>query len=221
MQGLFNSVTATFTTLVFALALFVVEHYQQFSYADLGDARQTRAQATHFLETLEQDVANMLALVQAPETSSFACRVSMTRNGRTRFFTFPTLSQSEKGKYPEIVQVTYELEGQAMQIDTRNGKRDLYRLRRHLDGDRSMELPVISSDQIVDFLVELIPTPPENMPVERIVSGSCPTDLDQVYIEFYVAVSDVPRYVSINKFSTTIQRSAVRNSMAEILIDAD
>lgn len=221
MQGLFYSVTATFTTLVLAIFLFVVEHYQQFSSIDLGDARQSKAQATLFLETLESDLVNMFSLTNSTEGDSFSCRVSMTRNGRTRFFTFPTIRKVSGKSMPDIVQVTYELEGQAQQVDTHNGKRDLYKLRRHLEGGQVIELPGVSTDQIVDFLVELIPTTAADRPVERIVSGGCPTDLDQVYIEFYVAMSEVPNYISINKFSTTVQRPAANLNLNDLAIEAD
>lgn len=221
MQGLFYSVTATFTTLVLAVFLFVVEHYQQFSSVDLGDPRQSKAQATLFLETLESDLVNMFSLTSSTEGDSFSCRVSMTRNGRTRFFTFPTIRKTSGKSMPEIVQVTYELEGQAQQVDTHNGKRDLYKLRRHLNGNEIIELPGVSTNQIVDFLVELIPTTAADRPIERIVSGGCPTDLDQVYIEFYVAMSEVPNYISINKYSTTVQRPTSSLSLSHLVSEAD
>lgn len=107
MQGLFYSVTATFTTLVLALILFVVEHYQQFSSSDLHEAQQTRAQAVFLLEALRDDVQHMVVAGNDMELSDFSCRVNMTRNGRTRVFTFPTLRQLDPEEEPSIVQVTY------------------------------------------------------------------------------------------------------------------
>ena len=206
MQGLFYSVTATFTTLVLALTLFVVEHYNQFSATELNDAEQTKEQALFFLEAIKMDVENMESLNDAPTTDS-SCRISMTREGRTRMFTFPTRIKRQGNDKPEIVQVTYELQGQAKLVNTRNGKRDLYKLRRYLDDGTMTEMQGGSSSQVVDFLVELIPHTPIDSPERRIVSGACPTTLDKVYVEFHLAINEVPTYVTVSRYSTTITRN--------------
>ncbi|MEM8488150.1 MAG: hypothetical protein AAF564_21550, partial [Bacteroidota bacterium] len=170
MQGLFYSVTATFTTLVLALILFVVEQYDRISAPDLNDAEQTKEQAIFFLESIKTDVENMV-LLETAEAEDSRCRISMTRNGRTKVFTFPTLITRTGQRQPEIVQVTYELQGQAKQVTTRNGKRDLYKLRRYLEDGTSTEIQAGSTSQMVDFLVELIPEASEGAPDKRIVSG--------------------------------------------------
>ena len=140
----------------------------------------------------------------------------MTRNGRTRMFTFPTRIQREEDLKPEIVQVTYELEGQAKQVNTRNGKRDLYKLRRYLDDGTMSEIHGGSSSQMVDFLVELIPHTPLDAPERRIVSGGCPTPLDKVYVEFHMAINEVPTYVTVSRYSTTITRKDQRILPADV-----
>ena len=204
MQGLFYSVTATFTTLVLALILFVVEQYNQFSSPELNDAEQTKEQAIFFLESIKTDVENMVI----PDPSDSGCRISMTRNGRTRMFTFPTLVKHKGTNKSEVIQVTYELEGQAKQVNTRNGKRDLYKLRRYLDDGTMTEVNGGSSNQMVDFLVELIPQSSKESPERRIVSGGCPDSLDKVYVEFHMAINEVPTYVTVSRYSTTITRKA-------------
>lgn len=222
MQGLFYSVTATFTTLVLALILFVADHYNQFSAPELNDAEQTKEQAIFFLEAIKMDVENMVFLSDATTTDS-SCRISMTRNGRTRMFTFPTRIRREGNPKPEIVQVTYELEGQAKQVNTRNGKRDLYKLRRYLDDGTMSEIHGGSSNQMVDFLVELIPHTPVDSPERRIVSGGCPTTLDKVYVEFHLAINEVPTYVTVSRYSTTITRKeqSVLPANFKLLTEAD
>lgn len=204
MQGLFYSVTATFTTLVLALILFVVEHYNQLSAPELNDANQTKEQAIFFLEAIKADVENMV--FPADVSADGSCRISMTRNGRTKLFTFPTLVKRSASGQPEVVQVTYELEGQAKQVRTRNGKRDLYKLRRYLEDGTATEIHGGSSSQMIDFLVELIPHTSENRPEKRIVSGGCPSSLDKVYVEFHLAINEVPTYVTVSRYSTTITR---------------
>ena len=206
MQGLFYSVTATFTTLVLALVLFVVDYYQESSSPELVDAQLTKAQAIDLLEALQQDIYNMVPPDQA---ASFKCHVSMTRNGRTKQFTFPTLHRPGNGEAPRVVQVTYALQGQARQVRTRNGLRDLYRLRRTLTDGSMTDIRGGSTGQIVDFLVELVPNQTPGSPAERIVSGGCPADLDEVYIEFHVAVNNAPTYATVSRYSSTIDRPTV------------
>lgn len=206
MQGLFYSVTATFTTLVLALILFVVEQYDRLSAPDLNDAEQTKEQAIFFLESIKTDVENMVLLDTADQDDS-NCSISMTRNGRTKVFTFPTLITRPGQRQPEIVQVTYELQGQAKQVATRNGKRDLYKLRRYLEDGTSTEIQAGSTSQMVDFLVELIPAASEGTPEKRIVSGGCPASLDKVYVEFHLAINEIPTYVTVSRYSTTITRN--------------
>ena len=63
MQGLFYSVTATFTTLVLALVFFVADQYNQLSAPELSDAEHTKEQAIFFLETMTSDVENMVFLM--------------------------------------------------------------------------------------------------------------------------------------------------------------
>ena len=174
MQGLFYSITATFTTLVLALVLFVVEHYQQFSSPELADAQQTKTQAIDFLEAFQQDIAGLVDVSSLGLQTPYSCHVSMTRNGRTKQFTFPTLSKIEGSDSPEIFQVTYELQGQARQVRTRNGKRDLFRLRRYLRDGSMTEIRGGGTNQIVDFLVELIPSKEAGTASERILSGRMP-----------------------------------------------
>ncbi len=205
MQGLFYSVTATFTTLVLALILFVAEHYKQLSAPELNDAEQTKEQAIFFLEAIQKDVENMVFLNNNSNLDG-SCRISMTREGRTRMFTFPTLVSPKNASKSEIVQVTYELQGQAKQVNTRNGKRDLYKLRRYLHDGTMTEIHGGSSSQMVDFLVELIPESDGEAPEKRIVSGGCPSSLDKVYVEFHLAINEVPTYVTVSRYSTTITR---------------
>ena len=208
MQGLFYSVTATFTTLVFALILFVSEHFYKPSSSEFNNAPQTRAHAIRLLETLRTDVENMVVHVsQKEEEGSYECHVNMTRSGRTRVFTFPTLRQLPDEE-PAVVQVTYVLEGLARQVKTRNGHRDLYRLSRVLDNGIPRTNPALSSDQIVDFLIELIPSESEGSPNQRIVYGGCPSTLDRVYVEFHVAIQEAANYINISRYSTTIERTA-------------
>ncbi len=222
MQGLFYSVTATFTTLVLALILFVVEHYDRMSAPELNDANQTKEQAIFFLEAIKTDVENMV-LQQQDNMVDGACRVSMTRNGRTKLFTFPTMIRRKGSDRSELVQVTYELQGQAKQVNTRNGKRDLYRLRRYLDDGTMTEIHGGSSNQMVDFLVELIPDSSANAPDRRIVSGGCPTSLNRVYVEFHIAINEVPTYVTVSRYSTTIKRKEQQlvPASVEVVNDAD
>lgn len=221
MQGLFYSVTATFTTLVLALTLFVVEQYDQWSAPELNDAEQTKEQAIFFLESIKSDVENMVFL-DTDAAKDGSCSISMTRNGRTKMFTFPTLIQLNNGVKPEIVQVTYELQGQAKQVTTRNGKRDLYRLRRYLEDGTMTEIQGGSSNQMVDFLVELIPETNADSPERRIVSGGCPSSLEKVYVEFHLAINEVPTYVTVSRYSTTIKRKEQAMLAAlNMLSDAD
>ena len=203
MQGLFYSVTATFTTLVLALILFVVEHYNRMSPPELNDAEQTQEQAIFFLEAIKADVENM---VLPDNDAAGSCRISMTRNGRTKLFTFPTMIRRQGNDRPERVQVTYELQGQAKQVNTRSGKRDLYRLRRYLDDGTMTVIQGGSSNQMIDFLVELIPASRLDAPERRIVSGGCPASLSKVYVEFHLAINEVPTYVTVSRYSTTIER---------------
>ncbi len=216
MQGLFYSVTATFTTLVLALILFVVEHYDRMSAPELNDAEQTKEQAIFFLEAIKTDVENMVLHHQDFAVDG-ACHVSMTRNGRTKLFTFPTMIHRKGSDQPELVQVTYELQGQAKQVNTRNGKRDLYRLRRYLDDGTMTEIHGGSSNQMVDFLVELIPNSSADVPDRRIVSGGCPTSLNKVYVEFHIAINEVPTYVTVSRYSTTIKRK--EQQLAPVRLD--
>ena len=206
MQGLFYSVTATFTTLVLALILFVVEHYHQFSSTELADAQHTKAQAIDFLEVIQRDISRMADVTRLGASEDYTCHVSMTRNGRTKSFSFPMIQHLEAGESPDIVQVTYELQGQAREVRTRNGKRDLYRLRRFINDGTTTEIRSGGTNQIVDFLIELIPHRNTTGPVERIVSGACPASLNQVYVEFRVAVNDTPTYATVSRYSSTIDR---------------
>ena len=215
MQGLFYSVTATFTTLVFALILFVSEQFYKPSSTEFYNAPQTRAHAIELLETLSEDVQNMILTEGLSGSSSFTCHVNMTRNGRTRVFSFPTLRRQEPGADPDIVQVTYVLEGLARQVKTRSGNRDLYRLQRILDNGTPRAMPAQSSSQIVDFLIELIPSSEEENTSQRIVSGGCPLQLDKVYVEFHVAIQEAANYINISRYSTTIQREFLHNSPSE------
>ena len=220
MQGLFYSVTATFTTLVLALILFVVEQYNRFSAPELNEAEQTKEQAIYFLEAIKTDVENM-AFLQDVTSQNDGCSISMTRNGRTKMFTFPTRIK-KPGKAEEIVQVTYELQGQAKQVNTRNGKRDLYKLRRYIDDGTMVQINGGSSNQMVDFLVELIPESDGESLQRRIVSGSCPTSLEKVYVEFHLAINEVPTYVTVSRYSTTITRkNNVIQPTLQVLAGAD
>ena len=206
MHGLFYSVTATFTTLVFALVLFVSDQFSGTS-SDFYNAPQTRAHAIRLLETLRKDVQHMILSDEVLESGTFTCQVNVTRNGRTRIFTFPTLRQHGPDEAPKIVQVTYELEGIGQQVKTRNGDRDLYRLTRILDNGIPRSTPAQSSNQIVDFLIELIPASSEENGNERIVSGGCPAELEKVYVEFHVAIQESARHINISRYSTTIERN--------------
>lgn len=211
MHGLFYSVTATFTTLVFALFLFVSEQFSN-SSSDFDNAPQTRAHAIRLLETLRKDVQHMILSDEVMEQHGFTCEVNVTPNGRTRTFTFPTLRQATPEEEPRLVQVTYELDELAEQIKTRNGYRDLFRLSRILDNGVPRSVPAQSTNQIVDFLIELIPVSSEENGNERIVSGSCPSELDRVYVEFHVAIQESTRHINISRYSTTIQREYVTES---------
>ena len=219
MQGLFYSITATFTTLVLALVVFVFEHYQQFSAVDLLDAQQTKTQAIDFLETLQKDIASMVDVSHLEAAGAFTCHVSMTRNGRTKQFTFPTLAPAVGNEPAQVVQVTYELQGQARQVITRNGKRDLYRLRRYMRDGSMTEIRGGGTNQIVDFLVELIPSRYSEMPEERIVSGACPKSLNQVYIEFHVAFNDARTYATVSRYSSTVNRDLLAETAFKSVVD--
>lgn len=210
MQGLFYSVTATFTTLIIAIFLFVAEHVDQSSTSHFQKAHQTRAHAVELLESLRSDIQHIVLPEPGSELHS-TCQVSLNRNGRTREFTFPTLRSVHPDEAPRVVQVTYVLEGLARQVSTRNGDRDLYRLRRILDDETPRQLPSEGNTQIVDFLIELIPASSTDAPYPRIVSGACPTDLDRVYVEFHVAVQEAANYIVISSYSTTIQREFLQH----------
>jgi len=210
MQGLLYSVTATFTTIVLAIVVFAVEHYHQFSSNELVDTQRTKAQAIDFLEAFQKDISNMVDISRLDHSGRYSCHVSMTRNGRTRQFTFPTLIQRKADESPHIVQVTYELQGQARQAITRNGKRDLYWLRRYFGDGSITEIHGADVDQVVDFLVEIIPDGDVGARAERIVSGGCPTSIDQVYIEFHLAISNAPTYASISRYSSIIDRTSFK-----------
>ena len=205
MHGLFYSVTATFTTLVFALLFFLSDQFSS-STSDFYNAPQTRSHAIRLLETLRRDVENMVLSEEVMESGNFTCQVNVTRNGRTQIFSFPTLRQNSLDEEPRIVQVTYELEGLAEQIKTRNGYRDLYRLSRVIDNGIPRSMPSQSSNQIVDFLIELIPASSEENGNERIVSGGCPAELKKVYVEFHVAIQESTKHINISRYSTTIER---------------
>ena len=205
MHGLFYSVTATFTTLVFALFLFVSEQFTN-STSEFYNAPQTRAHAIRLLETLRKDVQHMILSEDVLKNDTYSCQVNVTRNGRTRIFTFPTLRQTSPDEEPRVVQVTYELEGLAQQVKTRNGNRDLFRLSRILDNGIPRSIPAQSSNQIVDFLIELIPASSEKNGNERIVSGGCPAELQKVYVEFHVAIQESTKHINISRYSTTIDR---------------
>ena len=204
MHGLFYSVTATFTTLVFALLFFVSNQFS--SSSDFYNAPQTRAHAIRILETLRKDVQHMVLSDEVLENSAFSCQVNVTEDGRTRMFSFPTLRQNGVDETPQVVQVTYELTALEQEVKTRNGNRKLYSLSRTLNTGIPRSKPAQSSNQIVDFLIELIPESSEENGNERIISGGCPAALNKVYVEFYVAIQESTRHINISRYSTTIER---------------
>ena len=70
-----------------------------------------------------------------------------------------------------------------------------------------MEINGGSSNQMVDFLVELIPqVSPKNRQIEELCQGTAHRTLDKVYVEFHLAVNEVPTYVTVSRYSTTIKR---------------
>lgn len=221
MQGLFYSVTTTFSALVLTLFLYVVQHKEELASSRVEEAYMAQAQAAYFIQTLQEDIENMFTPDGGQD--AMTCRLSMTRTGRTRSFTFPTLRHLNGETTPSIVHVTYELEGQALQIETRAGTRDLYRLRRFIDeGDHVLTLGG-SSTQIVDFLVELFPHLPDGDSDLRILAGDCPTDLNQVRVEFRIAVpenggaaawSDSTRYATTARYAATVRPRNEAQSLA-------
>ena len=203
MHGLFYSVTATFTTLVFALFLFVSEQFSTPSPSTLYNAPQTRAHAIRLLETLRKDVQHLILDQEIENQTGFSCRVQVDRDGRTHSFTFPTLRVSGPNEEAKVVQVTYEMEGLGTQVDTRSGPRDLFKLNRILENGIPRAMPMQSSTQLVDFVIELIPEiSPENGE-ERIISGTCPVDLEKVYVEFHVAIQETSKHINISRYSST------------------
>ena len=206
MHGLFYSVTATFTTLVFALFLFVSEQFSSSSPSELYNAPQTRAHAIRLLETLRKDVQHLMLTPNVDAQTDFSCRVKVDRDGKTHSFTFPTLRIAGPGEEAEIVQVTYELEGLGTQVKTRNGDRDLYKLNRILDNGLQRSMPTLNSTQIVDFVVELIPSPTTETDEERMISGACPANLEKVYVEFHVAIQETSKHINISRYSSTFHR---------------
>jgi hypothetical protein len=210
MQGLFYSVTATFSALILTLFLYVVQHKEELTTSRVQETYMAQAQAAYFIESLREDIENMFT----PQGADAAtCQLRMTRNGRTRRFTFPTLRYLRGESTPTVVHVTYELEGQARQIETRRGTRDLYRLRRFIDeGDNVLTLGG-SSTQIVDFLVELFPEMPGGVSDLRILSGDCPADLRQVRVEFRIAV---PEHGAVNAWSDSTQYATTARYAATV-----
>lgn len=203
MHSLFYSVTATFTTLVFALILFVSEQFSTSTSSELYNAPQTRAHAIRLLETLRKDVQHLILTQELADENAFTCRVQVDRDGRTHSFTFPTLRMAGPDEEAKVVQVTYELEGVGFQVDTRSGARDLFKLNRILENGVPRSMPLQSSTQIVDFLIELIPSPHGDTEPERIISGACPQDLEKVYVEFHVAIQETSKHINISRYSST------------------
>ncbi|MEZ4700132.1 MAG: hypothetical protein R2834_07360 [Rhodothermales bacterium] len=229
MQGLFYSVTTTFSALVLTLFLYVIQHKEELATNRAQEAYMAQAQAAYFIQSLQDDIENMFTPeAGAGSESPVTCRLSMTRNGRTRSFTFPTLRYRNGDSEPSIVHVTYELEGQARQIETRKGMRDLYRLRRFIDeGDNVLTLGG-SSTQIVDFLVELFPHLPDGNSDLRVLSGDCPTDLNQVRVEFRIAVpensstnawSDSTVYTTTARYTATVHPRNEAMSIPQVQAD--
>lgn len=216
MQGLFFSVTTTFSALVLTLALYVHQHHEELVLDPAQEAYRAQAQATYFIQTLQEDIENMLPGTRATVSDEeVTCRLSMTRDGRTRSFTFPTVRYLKGESTPSIVHVTYELEGQARQIETRKGTHDLYRLRRYIDEGGPVLTLGGSNPQIVDFLVELFPSMPGGDSDLRVLSGDCPTDLDQVRVEFRVAVPETSTTDSVHYATTTRYTTTVRPRQEE------
>lgn len=206
MHGLFYSVTATFTTLVFALFLFVSEQFSTSSTSELYNAPQTRAHAIRLLETLRKDVQHLILSQDAGIQNEISCSVQVDRDGKTHSFTFPTLRIAGPEEEAKVVQITYELEGLGAQVDTRSGPRDLYKLNRILENGIPRVLPTQSSTQIVDFVIELIPGPSIDSEPERIISGACPMNLEKVYVEFHVAIQETSKHINISRYSSTFHR---------------
>ena len=206
MHGLFYSVTATFTTLVFALFLFVSEQFSTSTPSELYNAPQTRAHAIRLLETLRKDVQHLILTQDLENQNAFTCRVQVDRDGKTHSFTFPTLRMAGPDEEAKVVQVTYELEGLGTQVDTRSGQRDLYKLNRVLENGIPRDIPIQSSTQIVDFVIELIPGPAFEDDPEHIISGACPMDLEKVYVEFHVAIQETSKHINISRYSSTFHR---------------
>ena len=207
MHSLFYSVTATFTTLVFALILFVSEQFSS-SPSELYNAPQTRAHAIRLLETLRKDVQHLILVEDATNAAAFSCTVQVDRDGRTHAFTFPTLRMAGPDEEAKVVQVTYELEGVGTQVDTRSGTKDLYKLKRVLDNGIPRAVFAQTSTQIVDFVIELIPARSlEQSEQERIISGACPANLEKVYVEFHVAIPETSKHISISRYSSTFHRN--------------
>lgn len=213
MHSLFYSVTATFTTLVFALILFVSEQFSSSTPSELYNAPQTRAHAIRLLETLRKDVQHLHLAQDLADESPFSCRVQVDTDGRTHSFTFPTVRMSGPDEEAKIVQVTYELEGTGTQVETRTGTRDLFKLNRILENGVPRSIPMQSSTQIVDFVIELIPSPVDTERTERIISGDCPSDLEQVYVEFHVAIQETSKHINISRYSSTFRRNPVNHQM--------
>ena len=198
MHGLFYSVTATFTTLLFALFLFLSEQFADVS-STLYNAPQARAHAIRLLETLRKDIQH----VQTQDVNG-TCGLTIARDGHTRYFTFPTLRMPGPDAELQEVQVTYELEGTGEHVQPRNGTRALYRLKRTLDDGGTRSEPYATHAQMVDFVIELIPEQAPDGLRERHISGACPDVLSEIYVEFHVAIQESPRRVSVSRYSSTI-----------------
>ncbi len=202
------------------LILYVVQHRQELSTPHDDTAYLARAQAAYFIQTLQNDIENMYTPSGSGVSDETTCELRMSRNGRTRSFTFPTLRYLD-GATPTIVHVTYELEGEAQQIQTRGGPRDLYRLQRFIDEGQNIRSLGGSSTQIVDFLVELFPVMPEGESDLRVLSGACPDALNQVRVAFRVALPDPGASASSDTLLSTTARYAAtvrpRNDASSLL----
>ena len=69
-------------------------------------------------------------------------------------------------------------------------------------------MPIQNGTQIVDFVIELIPSYTDD-DQERIISGACPMDLEKVYVEFHVAIQETSKHINISRYSSTFHREQV------------
>ena len=178
---------------------------------------QTRAQASFFIQEIQNDIRNMLPAEQRKE-ANFRCQINIAQDGRTRIFTFPTRSTSEDNR---ITQVTYALEQQLRSIPTEVGAREVFLLRRFTDDGHMVPTLGGSAEYIVDFLVEFYPEQ-EADTVERIRAGACPDKMDKIRIELQVAIPDedlatnsaklkIQRYISTTSYNADVQ---INNQLA-------